>query len=886
MDLDAFEKLLNLYFDEGLDEEMTRQLDGMLLSSPEAREEFWRQSRLHATLRQVGQESWGNDVLSGKLPEERETTSLPLVDQPALDRAWLRPALLATAALVVALVSITAFQIYQHQSPEVQTAQTVSESGSITLDATRQEAIGPNENESSKTASVVDPSHRLKLRSPRWVAVVRREVEVVWEHALDAMVAGEVMPPRRIKFKSGLMEIQTDRGVVITVEGPADLEVVSGMEVICREGRLRADVPPPAIGFVFKTPQFDVVDLGTSFAMEIGRHKRSEVHVIKGLVQIVPDSKGGKAKRDLREGNAIGVTDGVFKDIESDGDAFPSSSKLEQIVLEADRRQRDSWARKQRALAADPDCLVYFDFQNLDKGSSLINSSVNATPSSHGTIVGAQWARGRWPGKGGLEFRSLFDRVLFSISGQYKSLTFLASVRLDELDANDVALLTPSASSDGNFRLVFSPSAREEDAGNPRIDCKQDGSWDFIGHEPAKSFLRRGRLGTWAQVAFIWDGKSRVIDRYVNGARLPGQEIPEELLAGLRIGKMEIGNQNHSSADSSHSIQKLTGCIDEFAIIGRALSLQELRVYHIVGRTSWSHAGTDKSWDNPDNWHGNIMPGLGETVFIDLSGDDAASFNGESDLDLSSIRVGTKRGLIGELKIVSGQLNACRDERASSRVGVGGGDGRVLQQGGDVTVNSLEIGLDKNSQGSYRLEGGKLTIFRKSLKTAGSIDIGLEGVGEFAITGGTLETRGGILLGSEKGVGKFFVQGSKPERIAVGSFRNRDGFWQQATGSTLSVRIDNNGVTPIFVDDFFEAQATSPIANGNVTFADGSLLDVGFDGEPRSGSWDVMRWEGALNDNGIELAPSVDPEIWSYKFVDTDESGSPDTLRVTASVAR
>ena len=46
-----------------------------------------------------------------------------------------------------------------------------------------------------------------------------------------------------------------------------------------------------------------------------------------------------------------------------------------------------------------------------------------------------------------------------------------------------------------------------------------------------------------------------------------------------------------------------------------------------------------------------------------------------------------------------------------------------------------------------------------------------------------------------------------------------------------------------------------------------------------------MRWEGALNDNGIKLAPNVDPKIWSFKFIDTDDSGTPDTLRVTANVA-
>ena len=36
--------------------------------------------------------------------------------------------------------------------------------------------------------------------------------------------------------------------------------------------------------------------------------------------------------------------------------------------------------------------------------------------------------------------------------------------------------------------------------------------------------------------------KSQTIDRYVDGARLPSQQIPEELLAGLQIGQMEIGN--------------------------------------------------------------------------------------------------------------------------------------------------------------------------------------------------------------------------------------------------------------------------------------------------------------------------------------------------------
>ena len=889
MDFDAFERLLNRYFDEGLDEQMTRELEEMLLSSPEARAEFWRQSKTHTMLRQIGQESWGANAL----PEDRQANAPSAIARTVTDGAWLRTAAL-TGILATIFICIAAILVHQRDAPERHVAQNSTDTDSDTdADSIVSSAMGPKEtgpkaNKSPDATSVINPIHRVKLKSPQWVAVVRREVDVVWEHPRDAMIAGEIMSPRRIKFRSGLMELQTDRGVLITIEGPADLKVVNGMEVVCRRGRLRVDVPPPAIGFVVSTSQFDVVDLGTSFAMEIGGDKQSEVHVIKGLVQIVPDSKGGKANRELREGEAIGVAGGVYKDIASDADAFPSSEKLENIIRKSDKRQRDSWALKQKALAKDPDCLIYYDFQDVGKTSTLNNRAINAAPDSQGTIVGAQWAQGRWPKKRGLEFRRLFDRVLFSVPGQYQSLTCLASVRLDSLDTRDVALLVPSASSQGNFRWVFSPSASKAGAGNPRIDYKQNGTWSLVGRERKRSFLRQERLGTWVRVAFVWDSEKRVIDQYINGVRLPRHDIPEEVLsdlAGLQLGEMEMGGQTQSFANSRSSLENFTGCIDEFAIIGRALSLQELRVYHIADRTSWSHASDDNRWNNSENWHGNIEPGLADTVFIDLAGDDAANFAGGSMRDLTSLRIGTDVGLKGELKITGGVFEAYRNSQYSSRVGVNGGDGRVLQQAGEVKINSLQIGLDKGSRGSYRLESGNLSIVRKNSNTAGSIDIGPGGFGKFEIAGGTLQTRRGIILGTKSGVGEFRVEGSNAKRIAVGSYKDGDGFWQQQTGSTLSVQIDADGLTPIFVDNADGHQGATSYEHGNVLFAEGSLLDVSFDGEPRSGSWDVMRWEGVLSDKGLEFSRDVDPKVWSFQFVDTDKSGSPDTLRVTAAVA-
>ena len=63
MDFDRFQKLLDLYFDELLDDEMAQEFEQMLLAYPKARESFWKQAQLHSMLRQIGQQSWGEAAI-------------------------------------------------------------------------------------------------------------------------------------------------------------------------------------------------------------------------------------------------------------------------------------------------------------------------------------------------------------------------------------------------------------------------------------------------------------------------------------------------------------------------------------------------------------------------------------------------------------------------------------------------------------------------------------------------------------------------------------------------------------------------------------------------------------------------------------------------------
>ena len=147
--------------------------------------------------------------------------------------------------------------------------------------------------------------------------------------------------------------------------------------------------------------------------------------------------------------------------------------------------------------------------------------------------------------------------------------------------------------------------------------------------------------------------------------------------------------------------------------------------------------------------------------------------------------------------------------------------------------------------------------------------------GELNISGGTVDT-GTIYLNYGNNdtdtSGLFSVNGTDASSISATD-------WVQKDKGTLKIGIDENGVTPIEITSRKETSRGSH----NVTFHEGAKVDVSFiDDAARAGSWDVMTWEGELTDNGLRFADTVDKDVWNFRFVDTKDDGSPDTLRVSA----
>ena len=299
----------------------------------------------------------------------------------------------------------------------------------------------------------------------------------------------------------------------------------------------------------------------------------------------------------------------------------------------------------------------------------------------------------------------------------------------------------------------------------------------------------------------------------------------------------------------------------------------------------WDNSDGDNDFANRSNWVRDSPPIAGNDNFalIDLAGADKCVFSSGTSVNIAGFYIGYE-GTDGEFEQTGGSLRATAASSVASRVGRNGESGLWTMSGGEASINAIQLGLSNiaGSRGTMIVTGGNLTILRSSDSRSLSVDTGgADTEGYFEISGGSLQTRVDAFIGDN---GTFSVVGSGATNIGIGSFGSGDGQWVQQPGGTLRCRIDETaaGITDIRIAD----NGHSGDGDGNAVFGNGALLDIGFEGTPVEGSWDMMTWDGILINNGLRLAPGVDPAVWSFDFVDTNRSGTPDTLRVkTAAVA-
>ena len=393
---------------------------------------------------------------------------------------------------------------------------------------------------------------------PREAARVSREIAAAWDGA--APVAGRPLRPGWLKLQRGAVELEFSGGAKVTVEGPAELQLISGKEAFLRKGRLRAMVPARARGFTIRGEGFAAVDLGTEFGVIAG--DSPEVHVFTGSVEF-----RGSSRRMLKKTEAVRISGGIAESIPARPELFADAKRLAALEIGAELDRHSS-------------AIAHYDF--IKDGAHLHNRVSGADLKEK--VVGCRGVEGRWPGSEALEFGREGDHVSVTLPDELKSLTLLAWVRVDRLPEVQGSLMMGSTELPGDVHWYVHQNGSVGFA-----VVGEEGEWQPL-HGP--SVFHRANLGQWRCMAASFDGTTGLVTHFLDGKAIASQPIGTR--GPLKPGIVQVGNWALRAGDRLLASREKTspkdfrralqGRIDELAIFSSALSAAEIRRLSEAGK--------------------------------------------------------------------------------------------------------------------------------------------------------------------------------------------------------------------------------------------------------------------------------------------------------------
>jgi hypothetical protein len=384
----------------------------------------------------------------------------------------------------------------------------------------------------------------------------------------------------RFALESGLVQLEFLSGANVVVEGPAELDLKSTKLIVCHRGKLRVRVPEQAKGFSVDTPHHRAVDLGTEFGVSVGDGDTSEVHVFQGEVELfdldqIQHQVESSAPETLRIGAGLRTSgDGAEERIAANSDKFIDVERMLRIQSKEGQSRFSAWQQQSRRWQTDSHAVLYFGFDGHKPSARVLhNNGPSKLASLNGAIVGCRWTEGRWPGKVALEFKGIEDRVRLSIPGEFRSITLSCWIRIDGFDRRLGSIFL----TDGH------------DVGEPHWQITNNGQL-LLGVEAdplqsqeylSGSVLRPTDLGRWVHIACVYNDEKLEVAHFIDGDRVYSHPITRHV--PLRFGPVELGNWVPEDLKNDR-IRNLNGRLDEFLLLDRSMTDDEIRDLYVAGR--------------------------------------------------------------------------------------------------------------------------------------------------------------------------------------------------------------------------------------------------------------------------------------------------------------
>jgi hypothetical protein len=139
------------------------------------------------------------------------------------------------------------------------------------------------------------------------LAIVAHQIGATWLG--DRKLApGARVGKGHLRLAAGVVRLDFAKDVRLTLEGPADLEILGSGETRLHSGKLTANVPTDGIGFQVHTERAKVVDLGTTFGVSVGTNGATDVAVFEGRVAVT--SLASREEKIIDEGDEVSLNEG------------------------------------------------------------------------------------------------------------------------------------------------------------------------------------------------------------------------------------------------------------------------------------------------------------------------------------------------------------------------------------------------------------------------------------------------------------------------------------------------------------------------------------------------------------------------------------------------
>ena len=131
-----------------------------------------------------------------------------------------------------------------------------------------------------------------KTASPD-VALLAASIDANWSDG--DVEPGASLSAGKYQLSSGSVDLLFSDGARVSVGGPAIFELKSARHLHLESGQLVANISDEALGFIVTSPQSEVIDLGTEFGLSVNETGTTDVHVLDGLVEVLPSEPGDSA---------------------------------------------------------------------------------------------------------------------------------------------------------------------------------------------------------------------------------------------------------------------------------------------------------------------------------------------------------------------------------------------------------------------------------------------------------------------------------------------------------------------------------------------------------------------------------------------------------------